>query len=216
MNHETAIESQAAERYMLAQMTEAERDDFEEHYFDCFVCARDVETLEVFLANGKAVARANKAKTNRVFARMVPWAAAAGLAACVGAQQFVTIPRLTQQVATLTTLTQDFTKVAALLDFTPAARSAAEVPTVPGHRPLSINVEITADERYGSYRAVLHSSDNAVIQMTIIPAAETAEPVPVVVRPLPAGSYKMVIEGVRKDGNRPDITETYPFVVSGS
>ena len=32
----------AAERYLLGELTDAERDQFEEHFFDCSACADDV------------------------------------------------------------------------------------------------------------------------------------------------------------------------------
>jgi len=43
MTHAEAVSSGATERYLLSQMPEPECDAFEEHYFDCFVCADDVK-----------------------------------------------------------------------------------------------------------------------------------------------------------------------------
>lgn len=42
MDHLQAVDSLATERYLLGEMTEPERDAFEEHYFDCGACAEDV------------------------------------------------------------------------------------------------------------------------------------------------------------------------------
>lgn len=42
MNHQEALESQAADRYLLNEMSEPERDAFEDHYFTCTACADDV------------------------------------------------------------------------------------------------------------------------------------------------------------------------------
>lgn len=42
MSHDEAINDGATERYVLEEMTDEERDAFEEHYFECAVCAEDV------------------------------------------------------------------------------------------------------------------------------------------------------------------------------
>jgi len=49
MNHRESVDSQAAERYLLDEMSEMERHQFEDHYFSCIECAEDVRlgsTLE--------------------------------------------------------------------------------------------------------------------------------------------------------------------------
>jgi hypothetical protein len=38
MSHDQAVSSQAAERYVLGELTSSERDAFESHFFDCAVC----------------------------------------------------------------------------------------------------------------------------------------------------------------------------------
>jgi hypothetical protein len=42
MNHDDAIKTMAAERYILDDLEPAERDAFEEHFFDCTECTADV------------------------------------------------------------------------------------------------------------------------------------------------------------------------------
>jgi hypothetical protein len=54
MQHQQALSSKASERYLLGEMSEPERFDFEAHYFDCPACADDVRT-------GAALARGIKA-----------------------------------------------------------------------------------------------------------------------------------------------------------
>ena len=54
MEHQNAMASKASERYLLGEMSEPERFDFEAHYFDCALCAEDVRT-------GAALARGIKA-----------------------------------------------------------------------------------------------------------------------------------------------------------
>jgi Putative zinc-finger len=57
MDHDEAIGSQAAERYVAGELSPAERDAFEEHFFDCPECAEEVRWQQIFAANARAVAR---------------------------------------------------------------------------------------------------------------------------------------------------------------
>ncbi|HYM11096.1 MAG TPA: zf-HC2 domain-containing protein [Bryobacterales bacterium] len=45
----------AAERYLLRELSDAERDQFEEHFFDCPACAEDVRMGAIFEANARQV-----------------------------------------------------------------------------------------------------------------------------------------------------------------
>ena len=44
MNHEQAMQTQAAERYLLGELDGPEREAYEEHFFGCAVCAEEVST----------------------------------------------------------------------------------------------------------------------------------------------------------------------------
>jgi len=55
MEHERAVQSLAVESYLLGEMTPGERDAFEEHYFECGICAEDVRSASQFLEDMKGV-----------------------------------------------------------------------------------------------------------------------------------------------------------------
>ena len=55
MDHQTALSSQAVERYTLDELASPEREEFEEHYFTCEDCAAALQEYEVFAANARAV-----------------------------------------------------------------------------------------------------------------------------------------------------------------
>jgi hypothetical protein len=57
MDHETAVQLKATERYFLGELTGADQEGFEEHFFTCPECAEDVRALTVFAANAKAALR---------------------------------------------------------------------------------------------------------------------------------------------------------------
>ena len=55
MDHETAVQLQAAERYVLDEFSPKERADFEEHFFGCPGCADEVRSATILAANAKVV-----------------------------------------------------------------------------------------------------------------------------------------------------------------
>ena len=55
MDHEQAVKMQAPERYLLDELSQDERDDFEEHFFTCANCADEVTAAFAFKDNAKAV-----------------------------------------------------------------------------------------------------------------------------------------------------------------
>jgi hypothetical protein len=48
MEHKTAVKMNIAARYVLGDLTEAERNDYEEHMFDCVACAEELKYAERF------------------------------------------------------------------------------------------------------------------------------------------------------------------------
>ena len=54
MNHGQAIDQMAAERYLLDELTQDVREEFEEHLFDCRECALDLRAGSMFVDEAKA------------------------------------------------------------------------------------------------------------------------------------------------------------------
>ena len=55
MDHAEAVRLNATERYISGELSEALRDQFEEHYFDCFECANDLKSLDTFRTGSRMV-----------------------------------------------------------------------------------------------------------------------------------------------------------------
>jgi anti-sigma factor RsiW len=53
MDHQDALRLAASEKYLLNEISRAERDEFEKHFFDCPECAEEVRTTAAFLAGTK-------------------------------------------------------------------------------------------------------------------------------------------------------------------
>jgi hypothetical protein len=110
MNHQQAVDTLAAERYLLDEMSEQERDTYEEHYFSCLDCADDLRTGGLMRDAARAGLLPDEPGVHALApgsARVVPfrprswyrsavmpWAAAATLAVVAGYQTLVVVPAL--------------------------------------------------------------------------------------------------------------------------
>jgi hypothetical protein len=113
MDHRKAQSTNAAERYLLGEMSEPERFDFESHYFECEECAGDVRAVHALAKGVKEVCAEEPApEPMPVRVHALPstssaprgwwstWltpAFAAGLAVVAGYQGLVVIPGLRSQ-----------------------------------------------------------------------------------------------------------------------
>jgi len=153
MTHQQAIDGMASERYLLDEMSEVERFEFEAHYFDCAECAADVRLGESMrdearrgtVSNvGAAFNRPSTVATDSRPAKVIPfwrkptvalpWAAAAALALTVSYQSFVTVPALRDSVGS---------ESLAPVVLRGATRGAVPVVTIaPGQRYVTLSIDI--------------------------------------------------------------------------
>ena len=108
MDHQWAESTKASERYLLGEMSEPERFDFESHYFECMECAADVRAANALARGVKAVCSQEPAVAPPVRKRWFDWlapgalapaAVAAGLAVVAAYQGWVVIPTLRTQTS---------------------------------------------------------------------------------------------------------------------
>jgi hypothetical protein len=83
MDHQEAIQKYAAEGYLLDELTEAERDAFEEHFADCEDCFAHVRDGLRFATVLPAVAVTEEPAPVSIWQRFAPLAAAASFAVFV-------------------------------------------------------------------------------------------------------------------------------------
>ena len=201
MDHKLATDSMAAERYLLGELNSDERKDFETHAFDCDECGTAISDGIAFLDNGRAVVAAERRFRWRPFVTAwVPSAVAAALAIVVGIQNFG--PAAQQQLPAIEVL-----KGYSL------EPSRAAVQHVRAGEPAVLYLNIT-DQSQPKYVCDLRDASRHVRFTVPITREQTQEIVPVaLLRPLPAGSYELVVYGVREDGSRGPEVASYPFEV---
>jgi len=62
MDHNEAIQLQAAVKYVLGELSPVQREEYEEHYFDCGECAVDIKALATFADTTREVLRQEREK----------------------------------------------------------------------------------------------------------------------------------------------------------
>lgn len=210
MEHEDAIKNSAAERYLLGQMVEDERAIFEEHYFDCRVCAADITEGTRLMVVGQVVAAEPEQTSNVVpFRRWFDWAPAATAASLffglLGAAGGYRVAQVQHRPST------ELVQPIQLASGVSRAGTAPKAPVVYTGDELRLDVE-PRDEAV-RYEAVITCGEKIQWRRGI--SREMAvDAIGVRLGELPAGRCALVIEGVREDGNRFEITKS-PFEVGG-
>lgn len=152
MTHQQALDTRAAERYLLDEMPELERFQFEEHYFTCEVCADEVRTGALMREGVQAGLLPDAAAdtppvrtlvfpavpaASTGWRQVLPWAVAATLAVSLGYQTLFVVPgagtgaATTQAVAPVTL--RAATRGADVTIARPAAGTLALALDVVGH-----------------------------------------------------------------------------------
>src|SRR6267378_9511 len=105
MDHNQALQLQAAVKYVLGELSQVQRDEYEEHYFDCAECAVDIKALATFADTAREVLRQEKASQFAIdtvparggwlrwFQPIVAVPAFAALLLIIAYQNTVTIPQ---------------------------------------------------------------------------------------------------------------------------
>jgi hypothetical protein len=147
MNHSEAIETHAAESYLLGDLVDPQRDAFEEHYFDCRICAETVRAGATLLASGHEVVK--EESSFRRFRPMtwVPASIASSVVAAgavIAIYQGAIIPKI-QSVAPITQI-ETFRRGVAIAA---GATRSDETYTVhfEGNIPVDISVDATRREK---------------------------------------------------------------------
>lgn len=197
MEHNDAIRSHAAERYATHQLSPAERDAFEEHFFDCRLCADDVRFELTFDANLRAGSRKQPAVPSTTFwekwrdrLRLRPALAFSITANFVLAAGFGYVLLTTHESAAPGFIQPYFapgpTKGAADVHAIPAGEASYSV-TFPGpygvSQPFSYEILAAAGQRELSGSAKAPAGSDAYFQVPL--------------RSLPEGVHTLVLRGPR-------------------
>lgn len=220
MDHKSAIKNHTAERYLLGELNDVERDAYEEHFFSCMDCAEEVKLASEFMETAKKVVREEldapmekeplrRSGRPRSFSweslfqplfKPLPVLACSLLIAALGFaiyQNRIANSRLSRTAANSPT-----PAVAQLLAPAPflleeARDGGITIVTVSRKRAFALQFDIV-DSKYDSYRAEVLTQSNVSKASLDISPKESTHPVRMVIPAgvLSTGTYTLVIRGV--------------------
>jgi Putative zinc-finger len=206
MDHNEALQSQACEKYLLGELSSAERDAFEDHYFSCAECAAQLRSAAEFLSASREILaggseRASEATLKPDYVRpprgWFPWLnplvagpAFAALLLFIAYQNFVTIPRYKQSASprvlpmhsliTANTLGDDQLTFTVLPD-----------------QLFGVYVDAPYDPAYSTYLLTLLSPSGTTTPLRSLNAAEAQKTQIIAINPgRQAGKYAIVVSGL--------------------
>ena len=214
MTHEHALETLAAERYLLNEMPELERYDFEAHYFSCVDCAEDVRTGALMRdgakaglvhgADSRAVTDASRSRGR--WQVVLPWAAAASLAVVAGYQSFVALPRSGERIEL---------QALSPVSLRPASRGAAPTVVLGANGVAALAVDVNFADSASTLSYELSAAGGRVIASGQAPTPASGAPLLLMVPGSTlrsAGEYILVVRTVPAGAPEAE----YHFVVAQS
>lgn len=222
MDHAEATRINAAEQYLLGEMSEVEREEFELHFFECPECAESLEDAAMLVANARAVfqeplapqpAPVRERKKWLVFPQwnFAPVAAAAGLAVLAilaGYQNLVQIPALRSGMA------------AGELDIEPAifvhATRAPQQLTFSRQKGImNVTVAHEWEEPYARYQGEIErTADHKVIAKAATVATTADVTIVTGLQRFATGSYILNLYGLRAGSAEKTPVARVPFTVT--
>jgi hypothetical protein len=219
MKHAEAVANGAVERYLLGQLSASESEEFEQHFFDCLDCVRELRAGAMFEENARSVfleerpqaepgrkeVRGPKNERTSVWERLWqrPWSFVPALASLVlallaGYQAGVVIPGLRDQVQLATEPQAIESHVLA-----PISRGDARVLEVPKtSRFYTIYMDPTWAGSFGRYLCAFQDESGSTKFSLRLPPPSPGEPLQILMPRdlLPSGRYTVVVRNLNENG----------------
>jgi len=205
MDHEQAMKNLVAERYLLGELTENEREAYEEHLFNCSACFEQVSLGTEFISQLKlsGVHEAVPAVTRQrgfvaaLFAslRQPAPALAFGLLLCVGGFSVY-------QNSVISRLKEPRLESRYVLTGIAHGAGDSQLLQVPRNTGLSLGVEYTPKGEFVSYNARV-LSESGKVKYTLVLASNqpgSTASIAVPAEALEPGKYSIIISGRTSDG----------------
>jgi hypothetical protein len=220
MNHDQAIREQAVERYLLGELAEDARARFEEHFFDCAICASDLKTGAAFvdaLRAERESAGSREPNIHLVPKRIAapwlrPWlvpALAASLLV-VAYQNILVLPAMRRAATVAQAPAVMNNLILANMD----ARGADIRKVVaPAHGSFLISVDIPSKAEYASYLCLLYNSSGKQLWQIPITTQQAENTIPLNVPTDKAanGTNELRVLGLPAAGGPPVEVGRYRF-----
>ncbi len=218
MNHDQALELQAAEKYVLGELPPAQREEYEEHYFDCPECALNVKALAAFVDTAREVLRqdAERSAARAPAADAGGWLrwlrpavavpAFAALLLVVAYQNTVTIPQAKKEAAQ--GAGQIFTSSFSLQMANVRGGEEVKVQVHP-KESFALRFDFTPSRTFDSYICQLQDASGRALLEQSVPGSSANKEAQLVVRGglVQPGKYSLVFTGAPSGGGLGSGTE---------
>lgn len=212
MDHNDAVRLQAAEKYLLGELARAQRDEYEEHYFDCAACAEELKATVAFMENARKVVREQAPEVVDA-KRLAPanggwfgWLRPAfaipvfaALLLFIGYQNGVTIPRMRGASSTRSgqLISSSFQLMGSVRGGNDAGDSTNKV-RVNAHEGFTLNFDFTPSATFSEYSWQLLDPDGKILRQGNLSGDKKYQAVslPVIDGVEIAGKYNLVFSGV--------------------
>jgi hypothetical protein len=208
MDHSEAAAAGMVERYVLGELSGAERDAFEEHYFSCEVCGSELRAAlqieEAVRREGSAGRRLSREQppalvqksarvgvASGIHRQWGAWAAVLVVTVGAGYQHFVQVPGLRSAVREFEQ-PQLFTGATVLRMGSRAVQPGASVQHA--GQPLHFFLEIPIESQYKEYRVLISPPEGAPV-LKRVPADQARDNVVLVIPKAVAGTYQVAVLG---------------------
>ena len=208
MDHNEAVRLQAAEKYVLGEFPKAQRDEFEEHFFDCAECALDMKAAAAFVDVAREVLRDEREKSAEKSARpargdwfgwlrpVVAVPAFAALLLLLGYQSFVNVPRLRNLA--VQSAAPRVLPMFSLIAANSRGSESAVFRVQPGER-FGLYVDVPATDAYSNYLLRLDNPAGHSAILSSVSRAEAGKTQVVEVSPTGGfGVYQIVVLGLAR------------------
>jgi hypothetical protein len=230
MDHLEAVRLRAAEKYVLGELPPELREQFEEHYFDCSECAKDMKALTTFVTASRMVFDETEFTSPAPSRELQPqrpgwfnWLrpviavpAIATLAAVVIFQNVVTIPSAKKQAAVQTVA--EVYESSYRLQGATRGGIIAKV-TLRPNESFALDFDFTPAQVFPSYTGTLIDSSGHPVTSFGLTSEQTNKELHLVIRGgiVHAGNYELVVvgdDGILKQSPRHTEVLRVPFVVA--
>jgi hypothetical protein len=211
MEHQEALQLKAVERYLLGELSGDLREQFEDHFFSCSECAREVESGAIFVDSARQILGHEQPEEHEVrIARparpeprgwlgnlLRPAFAGPALALLV----LLTVYQGAVEIPKIRVAADQANTMQVVPTFSPIAdhsRGGAEnIVSVARGQAFQLFIDIPPDKQFADYNCDLETEGGASIQSVKVTAEQAASSFPLRVPSagLQSGKYVVVVRG---------------------
>ncbi len=213
IDHQEAIKNMMAERYLLRELSDNERDAYEAHLFDCQVCFEQVKAGTEFVSYIKqigeekpAIARVQPAGLlSRLMIGLHQPVAAAAVALCVFA-----VGLNIYQYHERSQLKGPALERSYVLTGIAHGGESAKLIEAPAGSVLSLSLEYTPRGEFTGYDVQILSESESIKSSLSIPRDQVdgMAKLAIPAGSLAAGKYSIIVRGRNNDGNESEIARS--------